>query len=239
MRSARIAFETFGSAILSRKLEMSVYAYSSRVWNRTIISHNGNFLYQRIPKNANSTIVAALTNSFRSSENYKQRINIENILSISNIVILNKQIIEENFLKFVFLRDPLNRLKSAFVDKILINRSDNPLFNEIKVSTKSNFDNFVEILSNGVLMKNVHWMPQTKQIPFSLSKFDFIGTVENFDNDFVQLQSILNIRVHEVGRLNSSEKKYSINCSKKSRNLIENVFKDDYEAYFFYGKRRN
>ncbi len=85
--------------------------------------------------------------------------------------------------KFVFVRDPYTRTLSAYLDKIAQGKRK-PAGLAAAPGTVPVFADFCRYLSEGGLYENGHWAPQSDLLLIPLDHFDFIGKLENFDNDF-------------------------------------------------------
>jgi len=136
-----------------------------------------------------------------------------------------------NYFKFVFLRDPISRLKSAFADKILINSTNNFVFHDIQIKTQNSFDRFIDFICEGNEMLNVHWMPQYRQSPIHFKDYDFIGRVEDLHRGISYIETILDIRFLEIPQLNATRSNDYISCSRESQKKIEGFYKEDFEIY--------
>lgn len=85
--------------------------------------------------------------------------------------------------KFVFVRNPYTRTLSAYLDKIAQGKRK-PAGLAAGPGTVPAFADFCRYLSEGGLHENGHWAPQDDLLLIPVDHFDFIGKLENFDNDF-------------------------------------------------------
>ena len=105
----------------------------------------------------------------------------------------------KTYFKFLFVREPLHRLLSAFKDKFLGN---NPGSREVSRSAREGivksyrprdyvrdgsnlvtFPEFIKYFSNPERRRDHHWRQYDKICHPCLVKYDFIGKLENFSED--------------------------------------------------------
>ena len=102
----------------------------------------------------------------------------------------------ENYFKFGFARDPLNRFISAWKDKILSFSNKKNYFDldskEIDKMRDINYfiDSFFS--DNNYFQKDIHFRHQSHLI--DLNNIDFIGRLENINNDYNYILKKLNIK---------------------------------------------
>lgn len=162
-----------------------------------MIDHDKRFAYFRIPKAANSTIVATLYNA-QYGIKIKTLKEIQEIKDyaydkLSNLTKKETKKLLDSYFKFTFVRDPLKRVVSCYLDKVktkdcekhhIVTKSLNkPFENNISMSE------FLDYLESGGIKENGHWARQSDMIPLPLKELDFIGKTENLTND---LQFVLN-----------------------------------------------
>ena len=111
----------------------------------------------------------------------------------------------ENYFKFVFVRNPWNRLVSAYLNKFM-QTSPMPFTREVVQSvyeqqnltpdyersiTFKQFIHYLVITEDKLL--NEHWKPQ--YLFLGNNKFDFIGKFENLTQDFQYIKQKLNLEL--------------------------------------------
>ncbi len=131
-----------------------------------------------------------------------------------------------NYFSFAFVRDPAERLLSAFiyVQNGGINKFDRAFSKHV---TGMTFDQFVDCLPNNrTLSKWMHFRPQSHYIDRPV---DFIGRFENLDADFRSVVKTLGLDA-ELPHANA------VRASKpaitpETRRKIERHFAKDYECF--------
>ena len=105
----------------------------------------------------------------------------------------------KDFKKAIFLRDPFQRFKSLYFDKIINKVNKNYDFDSIE-------DLIAKLHQDHFILTNQHWIPQENYLLNNIHFFDFIGKVENINKDFFKLLSIINIKQkNTLKKLNSSK----------------------------------
>jgi hypothetical protein len=121
----------------------------------------------------------------------------------------------DDYFKFVFVRNPWDRIASCYIDKatqqtpyfrtqhLLKWMLSNTTFEEAQVyftenNTRFTFEGFVEAVSRVIKDEVVelydpHWLPQVYVMDYFVKDFDFVGKIENIDEDFKTIQSKLNL----------------------------------------------
>ena len=200
---------------------MSIYE-NKRLTNRNInISLKNKYVYFGIQKAASTTIRNTLSN-YELKDLFKIDVphnpHFINTPFVKPYQLSEQQFTDimkdQNFLKFTFIRNPYDRILSAYLDKIvggelrgnfLKTKSDSEnknkvgklktnILNVLGFSEKVSFEQFVEVITQiEDKRKNIHWKPMSFILDYPHTKFDFIGKIENFDQDFKTLQDLLNI----------------------------------------------
>jgi hypothetical protein len=170
------------------------HPYTGQLWwsevdLRGAISIEGRFFYNRLPKNANSSITAALAGAMSLKGPSKRAFLRPSRLAASTVAALDR-----DFVKFVFVRDPYDRTLSAFLEKVLTGKSPakRPLrwFREHGITAPS-FEDFCAYLADGGLYDDNHWAPQTHGLLIPFGAFDVVGRMERLGPDFAALSQRL------------------------------------------------
>lgn len=149
----------------------------------------------------------------------------------------------DDLFKFCFVRDPFERLYSAYKDKVINSKGDfwdnyrkqirsiNKLTDSCDITFES-FVNYVEITPDHE--RDIHWRSQSRLLKPSLIPYDFIGNQETFDRDFSHVLSVLGCENTEQfigGKVNATNNYLEIPEKQKLKDRVMKIYKEDYEAF--------
>ncbi|WP_371038718.1 sulfotransferase family protein [Rhodosalinus sp. FB01] len=156
----------------------------SEVDMRVAVCPQTGFLYNRLPKNANSTVTSLLANRIFGPDDTvspKHRFVRPSRLSAAQV-----RAVETEYFKFVILRDPYTRTLSAFLDKVMKPRTQRRgpwrWFARHGIETPS-FEDFCKYLDDGGLHADNHWAPQVDGLVLPLDRFDMVARLEALQAD--------------------------------------------------------
>jgi hypothetical protein len=204
--------------------------------NCSILSKKYNFLYFRIPKAANSTVISTLVVWMNKTVNIKNPKQIEvlkrSLVKEGKIHLCEYDEIIKNYYKFSIVRNPYNRLLSAYFNKIMTCRPQKiwvTTFLQYRFYDFVSLDNFIDYLEFGGGIKNdIHWAPQTEIISIPIDKIDFIGRVENLQQDMQFItEKIFGVKL----ALRNSPLYKTNSISKYNELLTNNLKKRIYKIY--------
>lgn len=198
--------------------------------NSYIVNHEYKFIFCPIPKNASTTLkrlVLQLEGVDVSLKQDRSRINTHarvNDLTLGRMSLFNSVecLNDPEYFKFTFVRNPWERLVSAFYSKFVkLSPEKQPNFvrhvieniysyeNALADYKKSiSFKQFVEYLARTDDQNlNEHWKPQASFL--SNVEFTFIGRMEKFPEDMKYLLEELNIP-DEYSLENRNKTKYGL-----------------------------
>ena len=207
-----------------------------RVAKRVCYSKKYNFCYVRIPKAANSSIsrtIAAHMPEFSPAElDFIGRGAKRFLRGLPSLAQFH------NSYSFAFVRDPANRVLSAWMDKghnqyfikkYAMHRKDDP-------RQPLTFRQFLEALGDGLLDRDPHWAPQSSLLPFKGQSYSFVGKVENLD---VQIEAVCReifgyfnkMENRDVGRTWAASRATHLVEDTKKR-MIFKLYEEDYDRFF-------
>lgn len=209
------------------------------------ISLQYKYVYIETPKVACSTIKTTLQRleldepSFtrKDFEDLHKR-DFSPLLNVKQIPDINAFVQRKDIFKFCFVRNPYDRVLSAYLDKIAGNTQHKKEIllelgrNENALDTKVSFSQFINVLSKQTIVNmNTHWKPQYYQTFQDYIEYDFIGKFENISEDFEKVGTNISPDFHKYY---TTEKRHSTNANTK----INEYYTDDLKkrVYAIYEK---
>lgn len=214
------------------------------------ISIKNNYLYVQNPKVASSTIKAKLI----ATEIEGTNINKEEIGLHPDVVrsvhikpyqltdaMLDDVLFSSNFIRFCFVRSPISRVLSAFLDKIQRNEPEGVAFKRsMNIAPEENisFYEFLSILhknQNNKRLWDPHWRPQFALLRPDLVKYTIIGKFENFDTSYYKINDLLKGKLgpYEIRAPHKTGASEKINDEIRERELqmIHEIYRNDFIAF--------
>lgn len=190
-----------------------------------MISLDKKFIFIHIPKCAGSSIESLISDSscILNSNSWPHNLKVNYPLNhltlndIKNSKILNPNF--EKFFSFTFVRNPFARLISEyFYLKPRLGLSENIKKELIFLSSK---------FQNGIFGN--HCMSQSK---FINNEIDFVGKVENLQEDFNIICDKIKIKRNHLSRKNrTSHEHYSIYYDEELKEIVSKRYKEDLENF--------
>jgi hypothetical protein len=222
-----------------------------KIDRRIAICLRWNYTYIRVPKAANSTVAVNLDYYFPCSGPQKKKIKSpkdakDSFRELKEIGVKTCKNLMNNHFIFTIVRNPYERVLSAYLDKMRKRRFKNLYRDEIikyDKNGKVNFKSFCRFLSNGGYKENPHWMPQFWFCKvFGLSNVDFVGKVEKLEEDFTHIVSNIGSRsifdnlkkpVFESDtrhKTNAKNRKYKFYDS-ETMEIVKSVYSEDFGKF--------
>jgi len=206
---------------------------------RGAFSPTDGFFYNRIPKAANSTVLATLMaqSGFRrafSDGHAKRRLLRGSRLGRGDVARF-----ERDVFAFTFVRDPYARVLSAFADKVLRRRQQSRDFYAWRGGDDGSapaFMEFLRYLEGGALLEDPHWTPQVHLMLMPLDRFDFIGRVERLDSDLGQVMARVfpdapPAAPRRAGPRTDSRERFNAAYAGEARALVARLYAEDFAAF--------
>lgn len=132
----------------------------------------------------------------------------------------------KKYFKFAFVRNPWDRVVSCYCNKVLTQGQYS-----FRECFGKGFDYFVDYISRQNLeTADAHIRLQTALIP--LDKVDFVGRLENFNEDLLYVMSMLGLNHVAIPHKNKTHHThYSTYYTKKTRRIIAEKYRKDIEAF--------
>ena len=181
----------------------------------------------RIPKSANSSVVANLAYQ-KYGERMLDREAKKRFMTPSQ---LSKAQLEQlpSLFKFAIVRNPYTRVLSAFLDKIERGAQ--------KRNKPVSFLEFLEYLEGGGLYSNAHWAPQTSLMLLPFDGFDFFGKTENLEQDLTFVLGKLNCHdespeiLPAMRQTMGASSKLHTYYDKTTQQKVDNLYAGDFQAF--------
>ena len=190
---------------------------------------------------------------------------LNNYIRAENIITIDKDQFKttdrlKDYFKFTFVRNPWSRMVSSYMEKYR-----NPMGFKYKPAKIFN-DTYLKLLSSSKEIKDeyfdednilsfkgfvdlcyqlskksyynfdIHWMPQYIMNDMYIKDFDFIGKLENFEQDFNYITEKLNINFkpnYKIGSLSHTFQKHKkfYDNNPELIDKIAEIYKEDIERY--------
>ena len=180
-------------------------------WDYIRFNVDSSLLWYNNPKCCSTTIKSIIgTTFFQSPEHGDRKFKISKI---------------DEYTSFGFVRNPYERIYSAYRMLVVLGVIDHTS-QRAPSKPASNFEDFVQQVAGGDYW-NDHLDPQVNYLPVMIDniKIDFIGKVENFNNDWMSLQKLINKNyIKDIKDIPKIQPKSLI------KNLNMKVVKAEYES---------
>ena len=192
-----------------------------------LITKSKYYVYFRVPKCATRTILNYLHQHTQIDFGFPRHTK----LNTGRNIRYDKS--WDDLLKFAFVRNPWERLVSAYIDKI----QGDSLVQGIQLKNYkkkyNTFNKMVQFIKSAKLEElNEHFNSQTNLLP--LNKLDFIGKFENLQKDFNTVCDKIGIPRQELPHINKSKhKSYTEYYDDETRQIVAEKYAKDIE-YFGY-----
>jgi len=212
---------------------------------RIAVSHSYNYVYFRIPKAANSTIISSLyhaeTQTLLSSREEMNNVKKNYFIKASTLSKQEVATLLADYFKFTFVRNPYERIVSGFLDKIARIPFRSPKLEVAHYLNKDpneaiSFDEFLDYLGHGNgYQRNHHWARQMDLLPVPAGQLDFIGKTEYLDKDLPRVlkrifgngHDVVNWRVNVTG----AQKQTGDLLNESRKKMIRRIYECDFEAF--------
>jgi dermatan 4-sulfotransferase 1 len=244
MASNTSTFRIFENALATAVPGLRSVPFKLRyaVFRRTFYAPQHNFVYYRLPKCANSTVVMTLCSAMRSKDS-----NAPVMLDDAEAAVEAKAQAKRGLrayalngfskrkpFAFTFVRDPRSRVLSCYLDKIVKGRA--VYRHDLGTDQKPmSFLDFMLRLGDGYLTTNPHWAPQSDLIPGG--HLDYAGRVENLQDDLQSLVDRLfgladfRVVTKEVDRTNSADRLAEYFGPAEDA-LVRKLYARDFERFY-------
>lgn len=156
---------------------------------RICVSDDPEFVYFRIPKAANTNVIASLYYAVHG--NLDVSINVVNQYKMSfrrpsGLSEFEVGSLLSTHVSFTVVRNPFARLLSVYLEKLVYGTTlKAPTLERLGKGPDGDIsiDEFLEFLEGGGLRKDLHWCRQVDLVPVGIDKLSFVGRVESIAAD--------------------------------------------------------
>lgn len=233
------------SAVLRRKpffRNLDSHVLSAHVNRFTAISEEYRFVYLRVPKAANLTVLFTLVQNDPTKTAWRdlsgERMRDRVYRHASSFGSSQQQDMLDHWFWFCFVRNPYSRILSAYLDKIVRSRPQKKWVSrwlKRPVCEPIAFLEFLDYLSAEGLGRNLHWAPQAAISPVPVSRYNFIGRVEHLEDDlrfiveklFGSSHGITNRTRHATGSSGKLKQFYG----EEEMARVRELYRADFEAF--------
>lgn len=212
-----------GSIARSPLLEGIKPDYHRKVLLRIAYDRRHGFFYARIPKAANSTVVATLVQHMEGGARRDPAAAKERLNRFPSPAQFRRAY------RFTFVRDPATRILSAYLDKVAAGHGKGAALMEDAPDRE--FITFLRELEAKDYFRNGHYLPQTTMLPGGTRAYDKIGRVERLDDDlrevceriFGRYDGMVREDAHKTGSANKADL-----LGPEERAIIARIYAEDY-----------
>lgn len=202
---------------------------------RTVVDIERKFLFNRIAKVASSTFMATLSPNPEDKKKYKKKHRRPWQVKKKHLKEL------DGLFKFIFVRNPYNRILSAYLEKMGLSDKKRKrckrkfpwIFK--KYGEKPSFSDFCLYLQAGGLYEDKHWAPQVSLMALPVEEFDFIGKIENIREDFKTVTSHVNSlkgrEIKRTGPHTGASDKIQKYYNEKTIDIVSRLYREDFENF--------
>ncbi|MEX2380392.1 MAG: sulfotransferase family 2 domain-containing protein [Vicingaceae bacterium] len=134
-----------------------------------------------------------------------------------------------NFTKFAFVRNPVNRFLSAWRNKVIDQNYFH--FSEKEYVQMMKLENFIAWTKEQDINNcDPHIRAQHSLI--DITNLDFLGRVESFNEDFKELAKMVNMPIKEIYRKNQSQSKKIDDINPKLVDEIKSIYEMDVQIFY-------
>ena len=148
----------------------------------------------------------------------------------------------QGFFRFTFVREPTERIVSAYLDKLTRETPQKEKFYSRFLDGRSleeqiSFDEFISVLSgiDNFSKYDKHWRPQSELMLLPDQRYDFIGRFDRFESDWQDLMKTLGLpdedRSSITWHATSAHEKMAEVMTEEARKKINEIYARDFELF--------
>ena len=186
-----------------------------------IIDHDSKFIFVAVAK----TACTSIQRSFGTTQDPEPNIYH---MHLKDIIKTNPE--AKGYFKFGFVRNPYDRLVSAYHD---LRYSKGHQSWAHPIQKYKTFKDFVLNLHNSPCRDFIHLKPQFEYLELDGELgVDFVGRFERLNDDFKSVQELINIEERSLDRhRSSSHEQYTTYYDTETKNTVYELYRKDFEAF--------
>lgn len=204
---------------------------------RTVVDRQRGFLYFRIPKAANSTVMVNLAEADMRGQATSKHVK----RAFARVDTLSKQEVAQlstRFFLFTVVRNPYTRLVSSYLDKIARGKRSAQVSRALgkTADAEIGFLEFCRYLRDGGVDDDPHWYRQVDLIPCGRAMLHEVGRTEHLGEDLTRIlrringvapRELANWAPHQTGANSRLAEFY---CE-ESMAIVRAVYAEDFSAF--------
>jgi hypothetical protein len=207
--------------------------------DRTVVSRTWKYVYVRVPKSANSSVMTALLERFPEpgldpAQLERAKLDSTHFRDLGPLDLLRIP----RYFHFSVVRNPYGRVLSAYLDKYQEGDKHRAAYGDRVASYDGgaiSFRAFCRYLADGGEAENAHWMRQSRILDLA-DRMDFVGKLESLDADleaiFARIGGAGPDQVPRAGppataASSKVRQYYDAECA----SLVERVYREDFERF--------
>jgi hypothetical protein len=212
-------------------------AMLAEINQRTVVDRRRGFIYFRIPKAANSTVMVNLAEADMRGQETSKHVK----RAFARVDTLSKQEVAElssRFFLFTVVRNPYSRLVSSFLDKIARGKRSGQVLLALDKPAGADigFLEFCRYLQRGGVDDDPHWYRQVDLIPCGPAMLNTFGRTENLGEDLSEIlrringvapKELTSWAPHQTG---ANSKLAQFYCDESLR-IVREVYAEDFSAF--------
>ena len=208
---------------------------AERVNRRIAVDRRHGYIYFRIPKAANSTVIRNFI-ELPAGNDFESGSAKESFARVSQLTWSEVRKLEERFFLFTVVRDPFTRAVSAYFDKVQRSPRRTKVVSGLRrtVEDHISFEEFCDFLESGGLDEDAHWCRQIDLVPCGYERLHAVGRVESLDVDLPGIldraighrPEIASYRPHQTGAGSRLKEIYTPETVER----IRTIYRADFET---------
>lgn len=210
---------------------------AERINRRIAVNRTDGYIYFRIPKAANSTVIRNLSN-IESDAAFDVSAAKHGFIRPSQLWWWETRNLERRFYLFTVVRDPYSRVVSAYLDKVERSKRQSKVRSRLGLGADEpiSFEQFCTYLEAGGLNDDAHWARQVDLIPCDPSLLHAIARVESLNADLPPIlhratgKPVSEFQTHSPHRTGAAERMHKV-YNRQTASRVRDLYMADFKAF--------